>query len=118
MKDLIKASDIMVRPVVTATKKASGRDIALQLLTGMYSGMPIADQEGRVIGVVTEYDLIKAAESGKDLLETTAEELMGKAEVMTADVNTPVNDLMKIMTDKNIIRVPITDNGNLVGVVS
>jgi len=117
VKDL-KASDIMMRPVVTATKKASARDIALQLLTGLYSGIPIANDEGRVIGMVTEFDLLKAAEEGRDLLETTAEQIMSKAEVVTANMDTPVSDVLKIMIDKNIIRVPIMDNGTLAGVVA
>jgi CBS-domain-containing membrane protein len=114
----LKASDIMVRPVVTATRRASARDIGLQLLTGLYSGMAIADDEGRVIGVVTEFDLLKAAHEGRELLETSAEQIMSTEGVLTADVDTPVSELMKMLTDKNIIRIPITDRGNLVGVVA
>jgi len=117
LKDL-KASDIMVRPVVTATRRASARDIGLQLLTGLYSGMPIADDSGRVIGVVTEFDLLNAAKEGRDLLETPAEKIMSTEGVLTADVDTPVSELVKMLTDKNIIRIPITDKGNLVGVVA
>lgn len=117
MKDL-KASDIMVRPVVTATRKASARDIGMQLLTGLYSGIPIADEQGRIVGVVTEFDLLKAAREGKDLLETSAEEIMSKAQVITANLDTPVSDLLKIMIDTNIIRVPIMDKDKLVGVVA
>jgi CBS-domain-containing membrane protein len=116
MKDLT-ASDIMMRPVVTARKKASARDIALQLLTGLYSGMPVTDEGGRVIGVVTELDLLRAAEEGKELVKTTAEEIMSTG-VVTADVDTPVSELIKIMTEKNLIRVPVTDKGVLVGVVA
>lgn len=117
LRDL-KASDIMVRPVVTATRKASARDIGLQLLTGLYSGMPIADDAGRVVGIVTEYDLLNAAKEGKELLETPAEQVMSTEGVTTADVDTPVSELIKMLTNKNIIRVPITDKGNLVGVVA
>jgi CBS-domain-containing membrane protein len=117
VKDL-RAADIMVRPVVTAKKKASARDIALQLLNGLYSGIPIADDDARVIGMVTEFDLLKAAEEGKDLLKTTAEDIMGRDEVITAELETPVSDLLKIMIDKNIIRLPIMDKGEIVGVVA
>jgi CBS-domain-containing membrane protein len=116
MKDLT-ALDIMVRPVVSARRGASARDIALQLLTGLYSGMPVTDEEGRVVGVVTELDLLKAVEEGRELVKTTAEEIM-HTEVITADVDTPVSELLKLMTDKNIIRLPITDKGRLVGVVA
>jgi len=105
--------------VVSATKRASARDIALQLLTGLYSGMPVTDEEGRVVGVITELDLLEAVADGRDLIKTTAEEIMNR-EVMTANVETPVDDLIKIMTDQHVIRVPITDmaQGRLVGVVA
>lgn len=116
MKDF-KAGHIMVRPVVSARRKASARDIALQLLTGLYSGMPVTDDDGRVVGVVTELDLLKAAEEGRHLVKTTAEEIMS-TDAVTADVDTPIAELAKIMTDKNIIRLPITDKGQLVGVVA
>lgn len=116
MKDF-RARHIMVRPVVSARRKASARDIALQLLTGLYSGMPVTDDDGRVVGVVTELDLLKVAEAGKQLVKITAEEIMS-TDVVTADVDTPVGELAKIMTDKNIIRLPITDKGQLVGVVA
>src|SRR3972149_5218893 len=57
MKNL-KAGDVMTRPVVSARKNASARDIAMQLLSGLYSGLPVTDDEGRGGGIVTEFDLI------------------------------------------------------------
>jgi predicted transcriptional regulator len=116
MKDLT-ASDVMVRPVVSAKKNASARDVALQLLTGLYSGMPVTDEEGNVIGVITELDLLHAVMEGKELVRFTAGDIMAKDPV-TADVNTPLGDIVKLMKDKNIIRLPITDQGKLVGVVA
>jgi len=110
VKDL-RAGDIMTRPVVTATRRASARDLALQLLNGLYSGIPIADENGHVVGMVTEYDLLKAAEKGADLLETAALPI-------SAELDTPVTDLLKVMVNQNIIRVPIVDKGELVGVVA
>ncbi len=117
MKDL-RAGDIMIRPVVTATRKASARDVALQLLNGLYSGIPIADEQGRVIGMVTEFDLLKAAQDGKDLFEVGAEEIMSRDGIVTAELDTPVMDLLKTMIGKNIIRMPIMDKGEIVGVVA
>jgi CBS domain-containing protein len=43
---------------------------------------------------------------------------MGRDEVITAELETPVSDLLKIMIDKNIIRLPIMDKGEIVGVVA
>ena len=117
MKDL-RAGDIMTRPVVTATRRASARDVALQLLNGLYSGIPIADENGHVVGMVTEYDVLRAAEKGADLLETAAEEIMTRDPVITAELDTPVTDLLRVMVNQNIIRIPVMDKGEIVGVVA
>jgi predicted transcriptional regulator len=116
MKDL-KARDIMTRPVVSARRNASARDIALQLLSGLYSGMPVTDENGKVIGVVTKYDLLGQVCEGKELVKLTAEDVMSKNPI-TVDVGTSLNDVLKTMLDNNIIRLPVTDDGRLVGVVA
>jgi predicted transcriptional regulator len=116
MKNL-KAKDVMVRPVVSAKRNASARDVALQFLNGLYSGMPVTDEAGKVIGVVTELDLLEASMEDKELVKITAEEVMTR-EVTTVDVETPLVDIVKIMKEKNIIRIPVTAEGTLVGVVA
>ena len=116
MKEL-KASEVMVKSVISAKRNASARDLALQLLTGYFSGMPVTDEQGKIIGVITEIDLLEAVKEGKELARTTAEEIMTR-DVITADVNTAVSDLVKTMKENNIIRLPITIQGKLVGIVA
>lgn len=113
----LTAADLMMRPVVSARLQASARDIALQLLNGLYSGMPITDEDGKVIGVVTELDLINAALKGKELTKLSAEDIMNK-EVFSVDVETPVIKIIKIMKDKGIIRLPVTKEDRLVGIIA
>ncbi len=112
-----KAKDLMTRPVMSARKNASARDIALQLLNGFYSGMPVTDDDGKVIGVVTEFDILAQLHKGKELTKINAGDIMVK-NVLTVDVNTPVADVMKIMLDKDVIRVPVTEKERLVGVIA
>ena len=112
-----KARDIMIRPVVSARRNASARDIAMQLLSGLYSGMPVTNDEGQVIGLVTEFDLLNQIRGGKQLVKLVAEDVMTKDPV-TVDVNTPLVDVLNTMIEKNIIRVPVTDEGRLVGVIA
>ncbi len=57
----IKARDVMNKRVTAATPRAIGRDLALKLLSGMYSGLPVVDAKGAVVGVVTEFDLLMHA---------------------------------------------------------
>jgi CBS domain-containing protein len=116
MKDL-KAKDIMTRPVVSARTNASARDVALQVLSGLYSGMPVTDEEGKVIGVVTEFDLLGQVCEGRELARLTAGDVMTKNPI-TVDVNTSLNDLLKSMMEQNIVRVPVTEEGRLVGVIA
>ncbi|MBI4746473.1 MAG: CBS domain-containing protein [Deltaproteobacteria bacterium] len=112
-----KAKDLMVRPVISARENASVRDISLQLLTGFYSGMPVTDEEGKVVGMVTELDILALIQKGRELNKITAGDIMVK-KVTTADVNTPIEEIINIILDKDIIRLPVTEKGRLVGVIA
>lgn len=110
------AKEMMNKIVTAASRKTNGRDLTLKLLSGMYSGLPVVD-EGRVVGVVTEFDLLKAVKKGKDLQKIIAEDIMTK-EPICVEENTHVDEIIKIMTEQNIIRVPVLRNGTLIGVIS
>ena len=116
MKDL-KAKDIMTRPVVSARKNASARDIAMQVLAGLYSGMPVTDEDGKVIGVVTEFDLLRQVAEGRELVKLTAADVMTKTPI-AVDVNTSVDEILKTMMENNIVRLPVTEDGHLVGIIA
>ncbi len=116
MRDL-RAESVMVKPVVCTRETTPARDIVLALLGGHFSGVPVTDNENRVVGVITEFDLLKALKEGKDLAETAVGALMSK-KAITADVNVPLSEIVDIMTDANIHRLPITKDGRLVGVVA
>src|SRR6266540_5061480 len=94
---IMKARDVMNRRVTAATPHAIGRDLALQLLSGMYSGLPVVDASGSVIGVVTEFDLLKAVREGKDLQTVKAEEIMGRPAVCVEE-DEPIESVIAKMT--------------------
>ncbi len=110
------AKEIMNKIVTAATGKTNGRDLAVKLLSGMYSGLPVVD-EGKVVGVVTEFDLLKAVNEGKDLQQIFAEEIMTKDPICVEE-ETRVEEIIKLMTEKNIIRVPVVRKEKLIGVIS
>jgi CBS domain-containing protein len=114
----MKARDVMNTRVTAATPRAIGRDLALQLLSGMYSGLPVVDSKRKVIGVVTEFDLLQAIHEGRDLQTTKAEEIMSKP-VVCAQEDEEIDSVIAKVTEKNIIRLPIVgDDGKLVGVIA
>ena len=118
MKDLhLKSEEIMTRPAISVRKDTTAKDIAFEIFYGFFSGMPVTDENGQVIGVVTELDLLKQVRAGKDFERLTADDIMTK-EPLTVDVDTSLKDVLTIMIEKNIIRIPVTDEGRLVGVIA
>jgi len=112
-----KASELMTRPVISAKENACARDIALQLISGLYSGMPVTNDAGEIVGIVTELDILGAVKDGKELSGTTAKEIM-TPDVAKAPTEATAEEMIRIMQEFNIIRLPIVKEGKLVGIVS
>ena len=114
----LKARHVMNRRVTAATPRAIGRDLALQLLSGMHSGLPVVDGRSKVIGVVTEFDLLRAVHEGKDLQTVKAEEIMSRT-VVCAQENDALDTIIAKMMDHHIIRLPVVgEDGKLIGVIA
>jgi CBS domain-containing protein len=113
----MKAIQVMRQPVFAATRTASAQDIAAQLVVNSISGMPVAESDGTVVGVVSEADILRALVEGKRLETLTAQEIMN-AHPITVDVETPLAEVMKTVHEYGILRVPVTDQGHLVGIIS
>ncbi len=113
----MNASDVMNTPIVAASLQASAREIALYMLLGGFSGVPILENDGKLVGIVTELDLLHALRTDKPLENTLAEEIMTR-DVVTVDVSTPVEDIMEILESERILRVPVMEEGSMVGIVS
>jgi CBS domain-containing protein len=112
-----KASEIMTRPVVAVKENAPARDVVLQLITGIFSGMPVTNDEGEVVGIITEMDILAAVDDGKELSRTVAKDIMTH-DVARANPETTVGELIKILREFHLIRVPIVKDDKLVGLVS
>lgn len=134
----MRARDIMTTNVVTVTPETSVPAIAELLLSRNISGVPVTDENGAVVGIVTEGDLIQQGESGAthtswwlrlfgDSADTAGHYIKthGKnaADVMTRTVMTMeedalIGDIARAMAERHIKRIPIVADGQLVGIVS
>ncbi len=113
----MNASDVMNTPIVAASIGASAREIALYMLLGGFSGVPILEHDGSLAGIVTELDLLHALGEGKSLDNTQVSEIMTR-DVVTVDVGAPIDEMIQILESERILRVPVMEDGKLVGIVS
>ena len=136
----MQARDVMVSPVITVGKDATVREVASILLKERISAVPVVDTADKVVGIVTESDLMHRAEAGTerayswwlhfltDDATIAADYVKSHAakvqDVMTSDVvtaapETPLNEIATLLEERRIKHVPIVDkDSNLVGIVS
>jgi predicted transcriptional regulator len=112
----MNAKQIMGK-VKAPRKNAVGRDIVRAMISQDYCHLPVVDAAGSVVGIVSEFDLLKAVRAGKDLEKITAEELMSP-KVVTVNEDDSIENVIDIMTTQYMISMPVVRNGKLVGAIS
>lgn len=112
------ASDLMTTNVVAARESTSGTEISTRLLIGEFNGVPVIDENIRVVGIVTAADILRAVREGKNLDNLRATDLMTKNPIVV-NRDTSIDDIIDIMLQKVIVLVPVVDSDNkLIGVVA
>jgi len=106
----ITAGQVMTAPVVTAVPEASVAHLAETLTTARISAVPVVDESGRVLGLVSEHDLL--ARPGR-----TARDVMTTA-VISVTTDTDIEQVRRMLVDTRIRRVPVLSAGRLVGIIS
>jgi CBS domain-containing protein len=141
----MNASDVMITDVTTVKPNTKVQEVAEILVTKQISGMPVVDDSGKVVGMISEGDLLRRSAEGAwpkvwgppprqgwvrllvdgDDLETEYVNQPHRrvAEIMTydiisADPETSVSDIAILLVRHRIKRVPIVRSGKLVGLVS
>lgn len=139
----MKAKEIMNRKVIAVNQEMTVDEVVKILLDHGISGVPVVEEDGRVVGIVSETDLIYREkklhlpsfisilqgivflESTKDLERQVKKMAAYKVkDVMTKDVITvledaELEDVVDIIIDKKVNRVPVTDSkGKLLGIIT
>lgn len=108
---------VMEDAVFTVSPDTKGTRIAEILTEGNFGSVPVVDEDRTLVGLVSEFDLLRVMDQGKDLRQVTVSEMMTR-DVVTATEQTPVPDVVKLLQKHHLIRVPVVENKKLVGVVA
>lgn len=135
----MRAADVMMSEVITVGEDASVQEAARLMAEHGISAVPVVDRDKRVVGMVSEGDLLHRAETGTERrrswwldMVASANQLAGEyvkshsgcvKDVMTRDVisvteETGVADIAILLETNRIKRVPVLLDGRLVGIVS
>lgn len=135
----MNAGDVMIREVVTIGPETPVLQIVQLLLSRGISGVPVVDEDGGLVGVVSEGDLLRRVELGTEKhrgswrafftgTATLAEEYIRShgtvaRDIMTHEVvsvarTTPLAEIADLMETRHIKRVPVVEGSRVVGLVS
>jgi CBS domain-containing protein len=135
----MKAREIMTLEVLSVSPDASVLEAVRLMLQNRISGLPVVDRQGTLVGVVTEGDFLRRAETGTHRKRARwIEFLMGPgqsadeyvrthgrkvADVMTSSPititeDTRLDDIVSLMEQRNVKRLPVVQQGRVVGIVS
>src|SRR5215216_5809099 len=114
----MNATDLMSINVVAAKENLAASEISARLLLGEFNGVPVIDNNQKVIGIVTAIDILRALREGKSLGNITARDIMTpNPSVVKKD--TSIEEIIDIMVEKEIVLVPVVqEDGKLIGVVA
>ncbi len=139
-----KVRDVMTTRVVTARPQMTIRELAQLLLRNKVSGVPVVDDEGRPIGVVSKSDILDRTQNDDDaygleklfyrnafgmverigsgfhvdtLSEGTVQEIMTPL-VLSVSADTPLPMAARMMVFEGVHRVVVTENGKMIGILT
>ena len=114
----LKAEQFMQNVVSYYHIEDTGDKLTGAITEGGFGSVPILATDGKVVGLVSEFDLLKAIMEGKQLRTVTAGDIMHKG-VISVTQDTPAMEIIQLLQSKHLIRVAVVDaEGKLVGVVS
>ena len=135
----MKARDVMTSPVITVKPNTSVKEVARLFLERRISAVPVVDDQGAIVGILSEGDLVRRCEisterrrpwwlavmAGDEVLAAEyvkahgnrANEIMTRR-VITAAPDTPLHEIAEAMEKHRIKRLPIVRDRQLIGIVS
>jgi CBS domain-containing protein len=114
----VNVRDIASKEVVTAEIDDTVREVSVRMRDARVGSVVVLDGRGEPIGVVTDRDLVVyVCDPDRDPDTTTANDVMAR-EVVSVGPGVSVFEAAAVMAEANVRRVPVIDDGDLVGIVA
>ena len=135
----MKASEVMAADVVTVAPQTTVREIAAVMAERRISGVPVVDGDGKLVGILSETDLLHRAETGTEkrrkwwlkafidsdqlAREYASSHARRAADIMstnvvTVDADTDLGAVANLLDRRKLKRVPVVKDGRLVGIIT
>jgi len=114
----MKVKECMCSNVTCVNPNATVSDVAKIMMNNHVGCVPVCDQSKNVVGLVTDRDLIlRSIACDKDVKTTPISEIM-TTKVYNVAPDAEVSEASKIMCDCQVKRVPVIENGTIVGIIT
>jgi CBS domain-containing protein len=108
----------MTTNVVAARESTTATEVSTRLLIGGFNGVPVIDNNIKVIGIVTAADILRAIRQGKNLDGLLTTDIMTRSPIVVKQ-DTELEEIIDIMIQRVIVLVPVVDDDKkLIGVVA
>ncbi len=114
---MFSAKDIMTEEVSTVRQDAKITDVIRLLVRKRITGVPVVSEDMRLLGVVTEKDILQTLRYDPNIKAKSAADLM-TSEIVSFGENDGLMEVFESLVESNFRRVPILSEGKLVGIVS
>jgi CBS domain-containing protein len=114
----MKVKQIMTDHVITVGQREPVAHAARLMKRGNLGALPVCDDEGRLRGIVTDRDIVtRCVAADDDPSDTPVREIMSRG-IVTCGAEDDADELIRTMSARQVRRVPVTEGGKVVGMVS
>jgi CBS domain-containing protein len=113
----LTVGQLMQDGVMTCTPRTDGSTLVSLMTRRNFGSLPVVEQDGTLVGIVTEYDLLQAMIEGRDLRNIAAMGIMSTVPVTVTEDQTLLQ-VAELFQDRYITRVPVVRNKKLVGILA
>jgi predicted transcriptional regulator len=108
---------IMEGSVLTVSPDAKGITIAEMMTERNFGAVPVVEKDSTLVGLVSEFDLLRAIDEEKDLHHITAKDMMTR-NVVTVTEDLLIKEFIKLLQEHHLIRTPVVRGSTLVGIAT